>query len=230
VITMLDEAERALSALLREQLPAGTIVRTEPPSDTWYGDLPGGDHPGDPAGGTIGLFLHLVRESHAPGAIQGWSEDRDPSGRVIRRSGAERQYDLCYLVTAWADEHERELNLLGCALRAVAHHPVVSRDLLSGTLAQAAGPVTVALAGVDTPSAAPEIWSALGLRPRTFLDLVVTAPVAPVMLTEFAGPPGTIDLSVGSTLPADKVPRSVPRPRSRITEGSRDGATSSEAR
>ncbi|TWD79398.1 uncharacterized protein DUF4255 [Kribbella amoyensis] len=211
---MLDEAEQAVGALLREQLPVGTAIRTEPPSDTWYGDQQESE--------SVGLFLHLVRESQSPGAVQGWSEDRDQSGRVIRRSAAERQYELCYLVTAWAADYERELGLLGCVLRAVAHHPVVPAGLLAGSLVQASGPVKVAIGRPDAASTVPELWSALGLRPRTFLDLVVTAPVAPVAITELAGPPETIDLSVSAP------GQDTARRRARITEGPQDAAAGRE--
>ncbi|GAA3553316.1 Pvc16 family protein [Kribbella ginsengisoli] len=225
---MLDEVEQAVGALLCEQLPAGTLLRTEPPCDTWSGELAGDDGPG-----CVGLFLHLVRESHADGAIRGWSEDRDDTGRVIRRTAAERRYDLCYLVTAWAASYERELNLLGGVLRAVAHHPTVPGELLAGTLADAEGPVTITIGRTGTPAAASEIWPALGVRPRTFLDLVVTAPVAPVVITEIAGPPDIIDLGVGSAAvgnnPADSPDRVPRRPMGRITEGSRDAAAGGQA-
>ncbi|GAA1563536.1 DUF4255 domain-containing protein [Kribbella hippodromi] len=247
---MLDEAERAVGTLLREQLPTGTTIRTEPPSDTWYGEHQEGE--------SVGLFLHLVRESQSTGAIQGWSEERDPGGRVVRRTAAERHYELCYLVTAWASGYERELCLLGCVLRAVAHHPVLPMAMLTGTLLEASGPVALAIGQGDAPSAAPEIWSALGLRPRTFLDLVVTAPVAPVAVTEFAGPPVTLDLAVDATTPGNGGPARAATPdpaspssaspssatassvtassvtarsrrRARITEGAVDGATRGEA-
>jgi hypothetical protein len=213
---MLDEVERAVGGLLRAQLPAGTAVRSEPPSDTWYGERTDT--------GTVSLFLHLVRESHSAGGFKGWSEDRDESGRVVRRTAAERQYDLCYLVTAWATGYEWELGLLGCVLRAVAHHPVIPPTLLDGSLCDASGPVTMAIGRTDTPSAAPGIWSTLSVRPRTFLDLVVTAPVAPVVVTELSATPTTIDLGVDAT---EGAPRS--RRRATITEGGRDAATGGQA-
>ncbi|MEU4191078.1 Pvc16 family protein [Kribbella sp. NPDC026611] len=214
---MLDEAERAVGTLLREQLPSGTAIRTEPPSDTWYGEHQEGE--------SIGLFLHLVRESQSAGAVQGWSEDRDESGRVVRRTAAERHYELCYLVTAWATDYERELSLLGCVLRAVAHHPFLPVSMLTGTLVEATGPIALAIGRGDAPSAAPELWSALGLRPRTFLDLVVTAPVAPVAVTELSGPPVTLDLGVDSTTGAGTSARR----RAVITEGPVDGAARGQA-
>jgi hypothetical protein len=214
---MLDEAERAVGALLREELPVGTAIRTEAPSDTWYGEHQESE--------SVGLFLHLVRESQASGAVQGWSEDRDGSGRVVRRTGAERQYDLCYLVTAWAADYERELGLLGCVLRAVAHRPALPVAMLSGTLVEASGPVRIAVGRGEGPSAPPELWSALGLRPRTFLDLVLTAPVAPIAVTELASPPATIDLGVDSTPGGTAAARR----RALITEGPVDGATRGEA-
>ncbi|MET9274186.1 Pvc16 family protein [Kribbella sp. NPDC003557] len=217
---MLDEAEQAIGTLLRQQLPAGTTIRTEPPTDTWSTERPETE--------SIGLFLHLIRESDAEGAVQGWSEDRDQSGRVIRRRAAERQYELCYLVTAWAGGYERELTLLGCVLRAVAHHSTVPAAMLTGTLEQVSGPVTVAIGRAEAPSAVPELWSALGLRPRTFLDLVVTAPVAPVAITDIAGPPATIDLSVDSAPLPGRGPST--RRRARITEGPADAGPGGEAR
>jgi hypothetical protein len=229
---MLDEVERAVGALLAGHLPAGTLVRPEPPCDTWSGESVGD-------AGWVGVFLHLVRESHADGAIRGWSEDRDDTGRVIRRKAAERRYDLCYLVTAWAASYDRELGLLGCVLRAVAHHPAVPDDLLTGSLAEAGGPVTVTVGRPGAPSAAAELWPALGVRPRTFLDLVVTAPVAPIVVTEIAGPPDVVDLGVsgpatdknGSSAGADRRTdrRTGRRPAGRITEGRRDGAAGGQA-
>lgn len=209
---MLDEAEQAIGTLLRRQLPDGTAIRTEPPSDTWYTEQPDNE--------SVGLFLHLIRESHAESPIQGWSEERDRSGRVVRRTAAERQYELCYLVTAWAADYERELTLLGCVLRAVAHQPVLPVTMLTGTLVEASGQVTIAVGRSDAPSAGPDLWPALGLRPRTFLDLVLTAPVAPVAITEFSAPPDTIDLGVDSTSSESTAPRR----RGRITEGAADAS------
>jgi hypothetical protein len=128
-------------------------------------------------------------------------------------------------VTSWATDYDGELTLVGWVRRGVAHHPFLPVVMLTGTLAEATGPIALAVGRGEAPSAAPELWSALGLRPRTFLDLVVTAPVAPVAVTELSGPPVSLDLGLDSTTAGTASPRR----RAVITEGPADGAARGQA-
>jgi hypothetical protein len=218
---MLDDLGSTLTAVLRDRLPAGTAIRLDPPSESWSGPT-----------ATIGLYLHRVLENPADGSTGLWTEDRDADGRVVRRAASERQYDFCYLVTAWAADPEQELALLGGVLRAVANDGPVPAGYLAGSLAEARSPVTLAVGAAGRPSAAPEIWTALGLHPRISLDLVVTAAVAPIVRTELAPPPHAIELDVaapGSGLTTPATPSRRPRPTARITEGGHRAQSGSQA-
>jgi hypothetical protein len=216
---MLDDLGASLSAVLRDRLPAGTTIRLEPPDESWSGSE-----------ATIGLFLHQVLANSSDGSAGLWTEDRDATGRVARRTSPERLFDFCYLVTAWGSGADEEFALLGGVLRAVANDGVVSAEHLAGSLAETRSPVTVT---VGRPSAVPEIWSALGLRPRTSLDLVVTAAVAPIAHTELAPPPHAIELDVAAPpragRRADTATGEPRRPTARITEGGHRAGTGSQA-
>ncbi|WBQ06489.1 Pvc16 family protein [Kribbella sp. CA-293567] len=216
---MLDEVGAVIGAVLRGRLPAAVDVRQQAPRVAWQSE-----------GTIVGLFLHRVRESRSQAATGLWTEDRDAEGRVVSRTSPERQYDLHYLVTAWAADPEQELALLGRILRTFANDPVVPASQLIGSLTGASASLTVSVGRDDRP---PELWPALGLLPRTCLELVVTAPIPPVVRTELARPPENIELGVGVTGPPS---RSMPgeqasrRPKARITEGEPDGPARGETR
>jgi hypothetical protein len=123
----------------------------------------------------------------------------------------------------------------------VASEPVSRADGTTGSFAV----VRSGLLPVPT-----EIWAGLGLRPRSFLDLVVTAPVAPVAQTGLTRPPEILDLTVadpaGPAAPARRPDRAGARagvgspgaergegvtrrrPVARITEGVPDGQASGQ--
>lgn len=228
---MLDEIGAVIGTVLGEHLPAGTDVRRQAPRESWQDE-----------GSVVGLFLYRVRESSTLTAAGIWAEDRDDTGRVVGRRPPERLYDLCYLITAWATDPDQELELLGRVLRAFANDPVLPPDRLTGSLAHSRGQVTVSVGRDDRP---PELWSGLGLPLRTALDLVVTVPAPPVVRTELARPPETLDLGIaghsGAGRPTDSSGRggsvsstaertSSRRPKSHITEGERDGSARGQAR
>jgi hypothetical protein len=217
---MLDELGAAICSHFGEALPAGTTVSLEPPSPGWA----------DPSTGAVSLFLYQVLEKTDGGSAGLWTEDRDADGRVAGRRSPERCYDFCYLVTAWSASLERELALLGEILRSVAHAPLVPAEQLVGSMAHARGPLTLAIGRGGFPPAQSSIWAALGLPPRTHLDLVVTAPVSSALQTDLARPPETIDLGMAApTKPVTAQPAGTRtggdkrRPTARITEGARDG-------
>ncbi|WP_112242959.1 Pvc16 family protein [Kribbella monticola] len=217
---MLDDLGSSLGAVLRDRLPADTMFRFDPPEQSWSGSE-----------ATIGLFLHRVLANSSDGSAALWTEDRDATGRVSRRTSPERLYDFYYLVTAWGTGADQELALLGGVLSAVANDGLVPVTCLAGSLAETRSPVTVT---VGAPTGVPEIWAALGLRPRTCLDLVVTAAVAPIAQTELAPPPDVLELGVdqrpGSAgLGSAREPHPEPRrPTARITEGGRRGQSGSQ--
>ncbi|MGC4941094.1 DUF4255 domain-containing protein [Kribbella sp. DT2] len=229
---MLDDLGTALSVVLRDRLPGGTVVRLDPPDASWA----------EKTTETVGVFLHRVLEAEVTGTVGGWTEDRTPDGRVAQRTSPERRYDFCYLVTAWATDLDRELALLGGVLGSVVNDPLLPVESLPDSLARARGPVMLAIGRPGPHLASPELWTSLGLRPRSFLDLVVTAPVPPVTQTSLPRHPDTIDLGVagstGTTSPAGEPPRADSRaaarprqrPTARITEGARDGQPRGQAR
>ncbi|AUI58311.1 DUF4255 domain-containing protein [Amycolatopsis sp. BJA-103] len=212
---MFDEVDIALRSLLRESLPPEVVVRFDTPGENWIAECSGTE--------TVGIFLHRVREDVAAGTPIGWSDERAPDGRVVRRTQEARRYELCYLVTAWADDIEREHLLLGAVLSACTRTARLSAAHLTGTLSAATSPVTVSVARPGLSSAPVDIWAALGLVARGCLDLVVVAPLAPPESGEPAPPPDSVDLGARTLRPPRPSTGGMRRLPAKITEGVRDG-------
>jgi hypothetical protein len=198
---MLHEIDRVLRALLTEALPAGVSVDFTAPDAAWAARGP-----------VINLFLCRVNEN--PRAREGcWTDTRDAHGRVVSRQPPPRQYRVGYVLTAWDADAETEHALLGSALGAFAACDLVPAQLLGQ-------PVTIDVGHPDLGSAAPP-WEALGIRPRAYLDVVVTVLAVPAPVAELASAPETVDLGMGSPpRPAPARPAPGARPGKRVSERS----------
>lgn len=203
---MIHEVDLALAALLRDKLAAGTEVLFEPPSPDWTVRS---------RQFRVSLFLHGVRED-LEGRRSNWEDSVDDRGRVIARRPSPRRYRLCYLATCWAGSVADEHGMLAAVLDGLTATDVVPDRHLTGQLAP---PVHVAVAHPDLPTVPIELWHALGVAPRTGLDVVVTATLHRAPDTELATAPGTVDLGVAGSLPKPpKSQRQLPAPTGRIRD------------
>jgi hypothetical protein len=182
VITDVDEA---LCVLLGRALPAGTMVRLDPPKPTWETE---------PPSAAIDLFLFGLRDD--PTAREsGWDETRDARGAVVARRDPARRCALSYLVTARAPEIAEEHRLLGLALRTMIFTDQLPADCLPAGLADLGAPVFLRVAGTE-PGA---LWSNLGMPARAAFAITVSAPFVPEPDTELAPPAEKLKLTAGQT-------------------------------
>jgi hypothetical protein len=203
---VIHEVDLALTALLRDTLAAGTDILFEPPSPEWTVRT---------RPPTVSLFLYGVRED-LDGRQATWQDSVDDRGRVIARRPSPRRYRLCYLATCWAGSVTDEHGLLSAVLAGLTAADVVPDRHVTGQLSP---PVHLAVAHPDLPTVPIELWHALGVAPRTGLDVVVTATLQRAPDTGLATAPGTVDLGVAGTGPRPpKPPRQLPAPTGRIRE------------
>ena len=130
-----------------------------------------------PSGNTeVNLFLYETKENR---------ELRDPlpsrelvDGQGVRRRAALR-VDCAYMVTAWSKKKEADgvalsHNLLGQAFNWLSRFPVIPDSYLpAGMTGQVFAPPTM-VAQMDGGKSAGEFWSALGIPPRPYFNLIVT--------------------------------------------------------
>ncbi len=181
--------DTALGSLLRAELPAGTDVSFETPPLSWA-ELP-------PERPTVNLFLHTIREDTGT-RVADWIDIRDDRGHVVARQKPPRWYRVWYALTAWAVDAEREHWLLGASLGALAAQEAIPADHC-GALVSGGSAVALSVAGPDPETSWAEVWSALGIRPRCHLDVMVTAAMTPTLLTDLAAPPSAVELGVDRT-------------------------------
>jgi len=174
----------------------------------------------NPPGGTVNLFLYEVKENLML---------RDPvpvtrkQGDIFVRQRPPLRVDCTYVVTAWqnppSDSNVRASHhLLGQALLWLSRFPVIPEAQLQGTALQAAVvrpgsdsrnfQMPTMVAQMDgSKNSVGEFWSALGIPPRPYFNLVVTVPMdlplpsdGPLVTTKTLGwepvPEGTKDTLV----------------------------------
>ena len=136
------------------------------------------------AQGKINLFLYDIRENLPL---------RDAVPVTVRRGDTfERQrpplrIDCTYVVTAWEDPAEDGHHLLALALTWLSRFTTIPVGMLQGGLQQAvthpiAGnppiPLPTMVAQMDgSKNSVGEFWSALGIAPRPYFNLIVTIPL-----------------------------------------------------
>lgn len=204
---MIEHVDAALTALVRACVPAGVLVCHDPPNrelaDT---------------GGLVSLFLHRVEED-VDARAAAWSDELDSQGRVVARLLPPRRYRCCYLVTAWAADRATEHAWLGAVLTATAAYRQVPVEFLPAELLDCP-PVDLDVAHPRLPGLAADLWTSLGVAPRTGLDVVLSVLVTPEAITALPEPPSTVDLGVlgEPSRPAPAPPSEVVPPRRRIRE------------
>ena len=126
---------------------------------------------------TVNLFLYETKENRELRDAEPILEQRN--GMSVRRRPPLR-VDCTYLVTAWSKQTlaakvAAEHRLLGQALNWLSRFPEIPEAYLvaSGLTGQVFAPPTL-VAQMDPVKNAGEFWSALGIAPRPFFNLVVT--------------------------------------------------------
>lgn len=128
------------------------------------------------ANNAINLFLYEVKENR---------ELRDPEPITERLNGLSvhrrppLRVDCTYMVTAWskktgavgvADSH----NLLGQAFNWLSRFPTLPERYFANAMPAQAFPPPTMVAQMDGAKSAGEFWSALGIAPRPYFNLIVT--------------------------------------------------------
>jgi hypothetical protein len=201
---VLEDVDGSLAALLARSLPEGTTVTFAAPSPDWLDSPPGKQ--------VVSAFLYDIREDPV-GRGADWDEVRDERGRVIGRQPPLRRYELSYLVTAWAGDADLEHRLLSDVLRLVFGGEAIPMDCRVGSLTQTTQPVLLRVVRPNPPSMPAQVWADLGLPPRLVLDLAITAPLIPALVTELAPPAQDMQLGVGRGGPAAFRPNGPPGPQ-----------------
>lgn len=125
----------------------------------------------------INLFLYEVKENRE--LRQAMPDRSTMNGLAIRRR-APLRVDCAYMVTAWSnistqDNVANAHKLLGQAFNWLSRFPVIpDRYVQAGGLTgQLYAPPTM-VAQMDGAKSAGEFWSALGIPPRPYFNLIVT--------------------------------------------------------
>jgi hypothetical protein len=141
---------------------------------------------------TLTAFLYDVHEDPDAG-VPGWTSLRDDAGVVVGRQHPTRSYRFTYLLIASGTDPLLEHEALGRVLTGSVLNEVVADDDLAGQLKAADSPVVVRCAPATRSADARDLWAAWGIRPRTSLELSVSAPMPPRAI-EVAEPPSHIEL------------------------------------
>lgn len=183
---MFHEVDRALREWLRSGLPADVLVDFAAPSESLVVRATEG-------GGAVNCFMYEISEQ--PGrAVGNWVGVRARDGAIVGRQPPIRHYQVFYAVTAWAADAEKEHELLGNVLATIALQDTIPLPCLTGSLRAADRPIPVSVADAGLPGIGAELWSALGAAPRTVLNVVVTVPLVPPMVTDLAPRPERVEL------------------------------------
>jgi hypothetical protein len=215
---VLEDVDGSLAALLAQALPEGTTVTFAAPAQGWLDSPPGKQ--------VVSAFLYDIREDPVGRSVD-WDDVRDERGRVIGRQPPPRRYELSYLVTAWAGDTDLEHRLLSDVLRLVFRGDIIPDECRVGSLTQTHLPVLLRLVRPDPPHTPAQVWADLGLPPRLVVDLAVTAPLVPLLVTELAAPAEDMRLGVGRGGPAAYRSATPPGPQ-RPMEGGMPAARSDQ--
>lgn len=141
---------------------------------------------------TVSVFLWEIGRS--PKTLRSGMEQRVDESGARQRRPVTPIVDLCYVVTAWANEPRDEHQLLGSLLQSVLAHSRLPDDVLPEALAGMRCGLSLAPAGTRAPG---ELWTAFGSGPRPAIYLEVSLPLEVFAWREVAAPAETIELGVG---------------------------------
>jgi len=175
---MIDDLDRSLEALLRQDLPASLVAQVSisfaapddrfPPSSV---SLP-----------AIDLFLYNVQENRNLRSNERVIERQGNGAVAIRRAPA--RVDCSYLVTAWPSESSTtpaldEHRLLGEVMTVLLRYPLLPDEVLRGVLIGQEPPLPATALQASSLQSMGEFWQALGGKPKAALNYMVTIGVDP---------------------------------------------------
>ena len=170
---MIDDLDRTLEALLRQELPPDLVSQVTITFATPDDQFP----PTAVTLPAVDLFLYDVRENQDLRSSE-WLVERQGDGTASKRRAPVR-VDCSYLVTAWASEasttpaQDQHL-LLGETMRVLLRHPTIPAPLLQGDLAGQEPPLPASALRAGHLQSMAEFWQALGGKPRAALNYTVT--------------------------------------------------------
>jgi hypothetical protein len=172
---MLDDLDRTLETLLRNELPSSLSSQVEisfaaPDSEFSFSvKLP-----------AISLFLYDIRENLELRSNE-WVLERSSDGRGVKKRPPAR-VDCSYLITAWpsADpkmEAKTEHMLLGQVMKVLLRYPKLPSAILEGSLKDQEPPIRSVGLRPSSLNSLGEFWQAIGGKPKAALNYTLTIAV-----------------------------------------------------
>ncbi len=136
---------------------------------------------------TINLYLYDLRENPILRAPQ-WERlpERNNPGANATQKRSPMRVDCFYMLTTWAAEPEDEHRLLTRCLLTLFGFPVLSPDILVGSLKNQEFPIQVKLANHDRLTNPAELWGSLDNEIRPSVSVLITLALDP--WEEISGP------------------------------------------
>jgi Pvc16 N-terminal domain len=164
--TMLADLDESLRTLLKRDLDRhgfdGVDIVFDAPTKEWAAAL---------SAPTVNLFLYDLREA-TDRRIAEWREQRGNGQAVEERPPL--RVEVSYAVTAWTRQVEDEHRLLSQVLAVLYAYPVLTAEVLAGTLANGSQPYPV-----DTKTAQgraedkADFWTSIGGQYKACVDYLV---------------------------------------------------------
>jgi hypothetical protein len=185
---MIDDLDRALEELLRQELPQNVVEQVTISFATPDDQFP----PTSVALPAIDLFLYDVRENRDLRSSE-WVVERGADRATKTRAPV--RVECSYLVTAWPSESsptppQDEHYLLGEVMKVLLRHATIPAELLQGSLVGQEPPLPAISLHPSHLEMMGQFWQALGGKLKVALNYTVTIGVAvhePVVI----GPPVT---------------------------------------
>lgn len=173
---MIEDLNQTIAVLLKRELPVRLAEQVQISFATPDHDFPS-QSVSPPA---VNLFLYDVRENLELRTNDVRMEARSNGIATIRRAPA--RVDFSYLVTAWAsqsvpDPAQDEHRLLGEIMRVLLRYKSIPADVLQGELGTQELPLPVTGLQPGRLQSVGEFWQALGGKPKTALNYLVTAAI-----------------------------------------------------
>lgn len=174
---MIDDLDRTLEELLRQELPASLdrqiSISFNTPDNTFL--TSGVQLP------AINLFLYDVRENQELRNNQ-WSIERQNNGTASKKFPPVR-VDCSYLITAWSgnstpsESQLEEHRLLSAVMKVLLRYRTIPAEVLQGQLKGQEPPLRTTVLRPGQIQSTTEFWQAMGGKPKATLNYTVTISV-----------------------------------------------------